>query len=54
MAVAEEISKYKLDLVGMQEIKRDRGATDPAGEFRVVRSQANIHVSVERGMGIVN
>jgi hypothetical protein len=31
-AVAEEISKYKLDLVGMQEIKWDRGATDPAGE----------------------
>jgi hypothetical protein len=32
-AVAEEISKYKLYLVGVQEVRWDRGATEPAGEY---------------------
>jgi hypothetical protein len=31
--VAKEISKYKLDLVGVQEVKWDRGGTKPAGEY---------------------
>jgi hypothetical protein len=30
MTVATEISKYKLDLVGVQEVK---GGTEPAGEY---------------------
>jgi exonuclease III len=30
--VAKEISKYKLDLVGVQEVRWDRGGTEPAGE----------------------
>jgi exonuclease III len=32
-AVAEEISKYKLDLVGAQEVKWSRGGTEPAGNY---------------------
>jgi exonuclease III len=32
-AVAEEISKYKLDLVGEQEVRWGRGGTEPAGVF---------------------
>jgi hypothetical protein len=32
-AVAEEISKYKIDLVGVQEVIWDGGATEPAGEY---------------------
>jgi hypothetical protein len=32
-AVAEEISKYKLDSVGVQEVNWDRGGTEPAGEY---------------------
>jgi exonuclease III len=32
-AVAEEISKYKLDLVGVQEVRWDAGGTGPAGEY---------------------
>jgi hypothetical protein len=32
-AVAEEISKYKLDLVGVQEDRWDGGGTEPAGEY---------------------
>jgi hypothetical protein len=31
-AVGKEISKYKLDLVGVQEVRWDRGGTEPAGE----------------------
>jgi exonuclease III len=32
MAVAREISKCKLDLVGEQEVRCDSGGTEPAGE----------------------
>jgi hypothetical protein len=32
-AVAEEISKYKLDSVGVQEVRWDGGGTEPAGEY---------------------
>jgi exonuclease III len=32
MTVAKEISKYKLDLVGVQEVRWDRGCTETAGE----------------------
>jgi exonuclease III len=31
--VADEISKHKLDLVGVQEVRWDRGGTEPAGEY---------------------
>jgi hypothetical protein len=31
--VAEEISKYKLDLVGVQEVRWDRGVTEPEGKY---------------------
>jgi hypothetical protein len=33
MTVADEISKYKLDLVGIQEVRWDRGGREPAGEY---------------------
>jgi hypothetical protein len=31
--VAEEISKYKLDLVGVEKVSWDRGETEPAGQY---------------------
>jgi hypothetical protein len=31
--VEEEVSKYKLDLVGVQEVRCDRGGTEPAGRY---------------------
>jgi hypothetical protein len=34
MTVAKEISGYKLELVGVQEVKWDRGGTEPAGEYK--------------------
>jgi hypothetical protein len=32
-AVAEEISSYKLVLVGVKEVSWDGGGTEPAGEY---------------------
>jgi hypothetical protein len=43
--VGEEISKYKLDLVAVQEVRWDGGGTEPA---------ANIHFSIGRGIRIIN
>jgi hypothetical protein len=43
MIVAKEISKYKL--VGVQEVRWDRGGTKPAGEYAF---------SMERGMRIIS
>jgi exonuclease III len=33
MTVAKEISKYKLDLVGVQEVRWDKGVTEPVGKY---------------------
>jgi hypothetical protein len=31
--VTKELLKYKLDLVGIQEVRRERGGSEPAGEY---------------------
>jgi hypothetical protein len=33
MAVAKEVSKCKLDLVGVQEVRWGRGGTEQAGQY---------------------
>jgi hypothetical protein len=33
LAVAKEILKYKLDLVGVQDVSWDRSGTEPEGEY---------------------
>jgi hypothetical protein len=33
MTVAKELPKYKLHSVGVQEVRYDRGGTEPAGTF---------------------
>jgi hypothetical protein len=33
ITVAKELSKYKLDLVGVPEVRWDRGGTEPAEEY---------------------
>jgi hypothetical protein len=45
MTVAKEIPKYKLNLVGVQEIRWDWFGTEPAGE---------LNFFVERGMRITS
>jgi hypothetical protein len=41
MTVASEISKYKLDLVEVQEVRWDRGGTEPAGEYTFFYGKGN-------------
>jgi hypothetical protein len=43
--VSKELSKYKLDLVGVQEVRLEGGVTEPTGEYTF---------SMERGMRIMN
>jgi hypothetical protein len=40
-AVAEEISKYKLDLVGVQEVRWGGSGTEPAGEYTFFYGKGN-------------
>jgi hypothetical protein len=40
-AVGEEISKYKLDLVGVQEVGCDGGGTERAGEYTLFYGKGN-------------
>jgi hypothetical protein len=40
-AIAEEISKYNLDLVGVQEVRWDGGGTEPAGEYTFFYGKGN-------------
>jgi hypothetical protein len=41
MTVAREISKYKLDLVGVQEVRWDKASTKPAGEHPFFYGKGN-------------
>jgi hypothetical protein len=45
VTVTKELSKHKLDLVGVQEVRWEGGGTEPAG---------NAHVSMEMEMRIMN
>jgi hypothetical protein len=40
-ALAEEISKYNLDLVGVQMVRWDGGGTEPAGEYTFLYGKEN-------------
>jgi exonuclease III len=50
-SVAENISKYKLDLVGVQEVRWDGGGTEPAGEYLYTFSYAKGNENHELGTG---
>jgi exonuclease III len=39
--VTEEISKYKFDLMGVQEVRWDRSGTKPAGEYTFFCGKGN-------------
>jgi hypothetical protein len=41
VTVAKEISKCKIDLVGAQEIRWDRGGTEPVGEYTFFYGKGN-------------
>jgi hypothetical protein len=39
--VAEEISKYTLHLVGVHEVRRERGGTEPGGQYTFFYGKGN-------------
>jgi exonuclease III len=39
--VSEELEKYKLDLVGVQEVRWDKGGTEPAGDYTFFYGNVN-------------
>jgi exonuclease III len=39
--VSGELAKYKLDLVGVQEVRRDKGGTEPAGDYALFYGNGN-------------
>jgi hypothetical protein len=41
VTVAEEISKYELDILGVQEVRWTRGGTEPAGEYTFLYGNGN-------------
>jgi hypothetical protein len=41
MTVVKDISKYKLDLVGVQEVRWERGGTKLAGEYPFAYGKGN-------------
>jgi hypothetical protein len=39
--VSRELARYKLDLVGVQEVRWDGGGTEPAGEYTFFCGKGN-------------
>jgi hypothetical protein len=41
MTVPKELSKYRLDLVGVQDVRLEDGGTEPAGEYSFLYEKEN-------------
>jgi hypothetical protein len=52
-ALAEEISKYKLDIVGVQEVRWDGGGTKPACEYTFFMKRGMIIMKQVRGFSYI-
>jgi hypothetical protein len=48
-AVTEEISNYKLDVVGEEEVRWNRGGTEPAGEYPFFYGKRNENHEIDTG-----
>jgi hypothetical protein len=49
MTVSREQSKYKLDLVGVQEVRWEGGGTEPAGEYTFFYGKRNENSELNAG-----
>jgi hypothetical protein len=47
--LGKEVSKYKLDLVGVQEVRWEGGGTEPAGEYTFVYGKGNENLELGTG-----
>jgi exonuclease III len=45
--VSRELARYKLDLVGVQEVRWEGGGTEPAGEYTFFIIVLNVHAPTE-------
>jgi hypothetical protein len=52
MTVAKEISKYKLDLEGVQEVRWDRGGTELASEYKFSYGKGNENHELCTGVSV--
>jgi hypothetical protein len=46
----EEVSEYKLDSVGLQEVRWDGGGTEPAGEYSFFYGKGNENYELSTGV----
>jgi hypothetical protein len=44
MTVSRELSRYKLDLAGMQEVRWEGGGTEPSGEYTFFYGMGNENI----------
>jgi exonuclease III len=49
MTVAKAISKYRLELVGVQEVRWDKGGTKPVGEYTIFYGKGNENHELHAG-----
>jgi hypothetical protein len=48
--VSRELARYKLDLVGVQEIRWEGGGTEPAGEYTFFYGKGNENFELDTGI----
>jgi hypothetical protein len=50
MTASKELTKYKLDLVGVQEVRWEGGGTEPAGEYTFFYGKGNENHELGAGL----